>query len=76
MKMKPLALLLVFAAGVGCCGMKPLHYRFVNLPLVREADPDGKFIKNSADCRQGKQIGWDAKTKTAVIDCGGWGGAR
>ena len=54
---------------VGCAPKKPVHYLFTGCAVQKTwIDQNGKERKD-CDCRNGREIGIDAKTGARIIRC-------
>lgn len=56
-------------ALAGCAAKKPLDYHFSGCKITRTWMDEQGNERKDCDCKNGKQVGWDAKTKLAIIRC-------
>lgn len=53
----------------GCAAKKPVNYRFAACQITRTwIDEQGKERKD-CDCKNGREVGFDAKTRLRIIRC-------
>lgn len=65
-----LAMLLAMLLSLGgCAAKKPINFQFTACKVVNSyVDRDGNQ-RRDCNCKNGKQIGWDAKEHLAIIRC-------
>ena len=57
------------AAMVGCAAKRPANYRFTGCRVTQVWVDQNGNQRRDCDCKNGRQVGWDAKTRAAIIRC-------
>lgn len=54
---------------IGCAAKKPVNVHYAGCKVTATWTDDQGNTRKDCDCRNGKQIGWDAKKGAAIIRC-------
>lgn len=64
-----IAILSLSIALAGCAPKKPISYRFSGCLVTGTSTDSEGHERKDCDCRNGVQVGWDAKTQARIIKC-------
>jgi hypothetical protein len=64
-------LAIAISMGLGCAGAqkKPASYHFTGCKVTQSWVDEQGNQRRDCDCKNGREVGWDAKTRLRIIRC-------